>query len=59
MEWFKAFNIYINLENQFWIFVFEKSVLFNLPKLCGLGKKLYIIESLFKTCGQSLKIIGP
>jgi len=48
MEWFKAFHVYINLENQFQILVFENSVLFYIPGLPNLEKK-YIKYNKFLT----------
>jgi len=40
MEWFKAFRAYIIEENQFQIFVFEKSDFFRSAQTAHLWKKV-------------------
>jgi len=39
IEQFKAFHVYINLENQFQIFASQKSDFFNLPRLLSQENK--------------------
>jgi len=41
---FQSFHVHINLEKQFQIFVYEKVIFKNLPKLPTEKKKLHVIQ---------------
>jgi len=57
MEWFKAFHVYINLENHFQIFIFSKSDFSRSFLSCpsySLSNENYISCNKFEPCSQKL-----